>query len=87
MTVANQLDDANPTRTLASLSDMRPATLEKIEKAVRQDFAGFDANEVTMAQIAKSANVSLQTLYKYFGDKNKHGYPRWQQANTLALSL
>ncbi|MDX2373079.1 TetR/AcrR family transcriptional regulator [Psychrobacter sp. PP-21] len=69
MTVANQLDDANPTRTLASLSDMRPATLEKIEKAVRQDFAGFDANEVTMAQIAKSANVSLQTLYKYFGDK------------------
>ncbi|MGP4716764.1 TetR/AcrR family transcriptional regulator [Psychrobacter sp. T6-6] len=69
MTVANQLDDANPTRTLASLSDMRTATLEKIEKAVRQDFAGFDANEVTMAQIAKSANVSLQTLYKYFGDK------------------
>jgi len=69
MTVANQLDDANPTRALASLSDMQPATLEKIEKAVRQDFAGFDANEVTMAQIAKSANVSLQTLYKYFGDK------------------
>jgi len=48
---------------------MRPATLDKIEQAVRKVFAGFDANEVTMAQIAKSANVSLQTLYKYFGDK------------------
>ena len=43
--------------------------IEKIEKAVRKVFAGFDSNEVTMAQIAKSANVSLQTLYKYFGDK------------------
>jgi len=48
---------------------MRSATLDKIEQAVRKVFAGFDANEVTMAQIAKSANVSLQTLYKYFGDK------------------
>ena len=56
-------------RSLAPLSDMRPATLDKIEQAVRKVFAGFDANEVTMAQIAKSANVSLQTLYKYFGDK------------------
>ncbi|WP_367109166.1 TetR/AcrR family transcriptional regulator [uncultured Psychrobacter sp.] len=54
---------------LAPLSTMRPATLDKIEKAVRKLFAGFDANEVTMAQIAKTANVSLQTLYKYFGDK------------------
>lgn len=57
------------TRSLAPLSDMRSATLDKIEQAVRKVFAGFDANEVTMAQIAKSANVSLQTLYKYFGDK------------------
>lgn len=54
---------------LAILSDMRPATLDKIEKAVRQLFAGNDASEVTMIQIASAANVSLQTLYKYFGDK------------------
>ncbi len=54
---------------LAPLSDMRPATLDKIEKAVRQLFAGFDVQDVTMIQIAKTANVSLQTLYKYFGDK------------------
>ncbi len=62
-------DSLTQTRSLAPLSDMRPATLDKIEQAVRKVFAGFDANEVTMAQIAKSANVSLQTLYKYFGDK------------------
>ena len=55
--------------TLAPLNEMRPATLDKIEKAVRQLFAGHDASDITMIQIANSANVSLQTLYKYFGDK------------------
>ncbi|PKH82317.1 TetR/AcrR family transcriptional regulator [Psychrobacter sp. 4Bb] len=69
MKTFNQSDSPTQTRSLAPLSDMRPATLDKIEQAVRKVFAGFDANEVTMAQIAKSANVSLQTLYKYFGDK------------------
>ena len=54
---------------LAPLSAMRPATLDKIEKAVRELFAGYDTHEVTMMQIASTANVSLQTLYKYFGDK------------------
>lgn len=69
MKTFNQSDSLMQNRSLAPLSDMRPATLDKIEQAVRKVFAGFDANEVTMAQIAKSANVSLQTLYKYFGDK------------------
>ncbi|WP_114700230.1 TetR/AcrR family transcriptional regulator [Psychrobacter proteolyticus] len=69
MKTSHQSDSFTQTRSLAPLSDMRPATLDKIEQAVRKVFAGFDANEVTMAQIAKSANVSLQTLYKYFGDK------------------
>ena len=69
MGLSNKSNNAGQTRTLAPLSDMRPATLEKIEQAVREVFAGFDSNEVSMAQIAKSANVSLQTLYKYFGDK------------------
>lgn len=57
------------TSALAPLSAMRPATLDKIEKAVRHLFAGYDAQDVTMMQIASTANVSLQTLYKYFGDK------------------
>ena len=69
MQSTNQMPNMTESRALAPLSDMRPATLEKIEKAVRKVFAGFDANEVTMVQIAKTANVSLQTLYKYFGDK------------------
>ena len=69
MKTTSQIPSTIETRALAPLSEMRPATLDKIEKAVRKVFAGFDSNEVTMAQIAKSANVSLQTLYKYFGDK------------------
>lgn len=55
---------------LKPLSAMRVSTLDKIEKAVIHLFAGHDANEVTMMQIATGANVSLQTLYKYFGDKH-----------------
>ena len=74
MTKTTQTSQLVDTRVLAPLSDMRPATLDKIEKAVRKVFAGVDSNEVTMAQIAKSANVSLQTLYKYFGDKQKLFY-------------
>lgn len=69
MTMVSPKDSMTPPQQLAPLADMRPATLDKIEKAVRKVFAGFDPSEVTMAQIAKSANVSLQTLYKYFGDK------------------
>ena len=69
MTIDSPKDKLAKPQPLAKLADMRPATLDKIEKAVRKVFAGFDPSEVTMAQIAKSANVSLQTLYKYFGDK------------------
>ncbi|WP_019673565.1 TetR/AcrR family transcriptional regulator [Psychrobacter lutiphocae] len=57
-------------KALAPLSKIRPATLDKIEKAVHELFAGANAQDVTMIQIAKAANVSLQTLYKYFGDKH-----------------
>ena len=69
MTLARLKDNNAKPQQLAPLADMQPATLDKIEKAVRKVFAGFDPSEVTMAQIAKSANVSLQTLYKYFGNK------------------
>ena len=62
-------DSQSKAIAVAPLSEMRPATLDKIEKAVRQLFAGNDASDITMIQIANTANVSLQTLYKYFGDK------------------
>ena len=54
---------------LAPLSQMRPITLQKIEQAVIDLYAISEDKEVTMQAIAKQANVSLQTLYKYFGDK------------------
>ena len=63
MKTTSQIPSTIETRALAPLSDMRPATLDKIQKAVRQLLL------VVMLQIAKTANVSLQTLYKYFGDK------------------
>ena len=63
-------DEQNHKSNLAPLSAMRSSTLDKIENAVIKLFAGRDSNEVTMIQIANTANVSLQTLYKYFGDKH-----------------
>ncbi|NRD70433.1 TetR/AcrR family transcriptional regulator [Psychrobacter okhotskensis] len=68
--IKNEISKSDSQSTaVAPLSEMRSATLDKIEKAVRQLFAGNDANDITMIQIANTANVSLQTLYKYFGDK------------------
>ncbi|MDN5566693.1 MAG: TetR/AcrR family transcriptional regulator [Psychrobacter sp.] len=67
--MAHQKNSKKTSQNLALLADMRGATLDKIEKAVRQLFATSEASEVTMMQIASAANVSLQTLYKYFGDK------------------
>lgn len=65
----SKVDNRTKPLAVAPLSDMRPATLEKIEKAVCQLFAGDDVSDITMIEIANAANVSLQTLYKYFGDK------------------
>ncbi len=59
----------NPKLTVAPISSMRASTLDNVERAVLQLFDGRDASEVSMIEIANSANVSLQTLYKYFGDK------------------
>lgn len=65
---------SNTMGDLTLLAQIRPATLDKIEKSVIALYASDDseaaAESVTMQAIAKHANVSLQTLYKYFGDKN-----------------
>jgi len=63
------MSSPKPSITTAPLSAMRQSTLDRIEQAVLHLFDGRDASEVTMTEIANSANVSLQTLYKYFGDK------------------
>lgn len=54
---------------LAPLADMRTDTLRRLEEAVQVLFSGRDLHEVSMMDIARQANVSLQTIYKYFGSK------------------
>ncbi|MBU5615760.1 TetR/AcrR family transcriptional regulator [Psychrobacter sp. TAE2020] len=56
-------------KALKPISAMRPATLDKLEKAVLLLFSNHDPTEVSMIQVARTANMSLKTLYNYFGDK------------------
>lgn len=53
----------------AILARMRGDTLNRIEKAVLELFSNQDFHEVSLLDVAKKANVSLQTIYKYFGSK------------------
>jgi AcrR family transcriptional regulator len=48
---------------------MRPDTLKRLEKAVLELFSQQDFHDVSLLDVAKAANVSLQTIYKYFGSK------------------
>ncbi|WP_334118361.1 TetR/AcrR family transcriptional regulator [Limnobacter sp.] len=50
---------------------MRKATLDRIENAVLELFTTRDFNNVALIEVARSANVSLQTIYKYFGSKEQ----------------
>ena len=51
------------------LRAMRAETLQRVEAAVLALFSSRDFNEVNLVDVARSANVSLQTIYKYFGSK------------------
>lgn len=53
----------------ARLDGMRTDTLARLEKAVLELFSQRDFHEVSLHDVARSANVSLQTIYKYFGSK------------------
>jgi len=52
-----------------NLQEMRPGTQARLEKAVLQLFSSRDFHDVSLLDVAKAANVSLQTIYKYFGSK------------------
>ncbi|MGB0956692.1 MAG: TetR/AcrR family transcriptional regulator [Panacagrimonas sp.] len=54
---------------LPDLSTLDPETRARIEQAVADVFAGREFHRVRLIEIARSANVSLQTLYKYYGSK------------------
>lgn len=59
--------DQNDRRAI--LARMRGDTLNRIEKAVLDLFSDKDFHEVSLIDVARKANVSLQTIYKYFGSK------------------
>jgi len=46
-----------------------PETRARIEQAVLDVFSGREFHRVGLIEIARSANVSLQTIYKYYGSK------------------
>ncbi len=51
------------------LSEMEPSTRARIEQAVLYTFSGSEFHKVSLIEIARQANVSLQTIYKYYGNK------------------
>lgn len=53
----------------AIMARMRGDTLLRIEKAVLELFSDKDFHDVSLIDVARTANVSLQTIYKYFGSK------------------
>ena len=68
-TPADEAKVSSPTTTRFDPSVMRPDTLVRIEKAVLLLFSEHDFHEVSLIDVARTANVSLQTIYKYFGSK------------------
>ncbi|MEQ1438697.1 TetR/AcrR family transcriptional regulator [Fontimonas sp. SYSU GA230001] len=50
-------------------SQLDPDTQVRIEQAVLDVFANREFHRVGLIEIARGANVSLQTIYKYYGSK------------------
>jgi len=49
--------------------DLDPETRARIEQAVLDIFSEREFHRVGLIEIARGANVSLQTIYKYYGSK------------------
>jgi AcrR family transcriptional regulator len=60
----SKLDSSNLDR-----SQIDPDTRARIEQAVLDVFAEREFHRVGLIEIARGANVSLQTIYKYYGSK------------------
>ncbi|HUP92374.1 MAG TPA: TetR/AcrR family transcriptional regulator [Solimonas sp.] len=54
---------------LADRGGLDPETKARIELAVLDVFAEREFHRVGLIEIARGANVSLQTIYKYYGSK------------------
>jgi len=73
------------TDALPDLSGLDPRTRERIETALLEVFSQREFHKVGMAEIAREARVSLQTLYKYYGSKEAllfSGLDHWMQQVT-----
>lgn len=51
------------------LEEINLATRQRIEQAVLDTFSQREFHKVSLIEIATEANVSLQTIYKYYGGK------------------
>jgi TetR/AcrR family transcriptional regulator, repressor of fatR-cypB operon len=54
---------------VADRAQLDPATRERIEQAVLDIFSEREFHRVGLIEVARGANVSLQTIYKYYGSK------------------
>lgn len=69
-------------------SKMDAATKARIEEAVLDIFAEREFHRVGLIEIARGANVSLQTLYKYYGSKEALLFSSLDTAlNRLAIRM
>ncbi len=59
--------DRTPTHDLENLS---PQVRQRIEDAALQLFSRREFHRVGLDEIAREANASLQTIYKYYGSKD-----------------
>jgi AcrR family transcriptional regulator len=55
--------------TVPSLQGLDPDTRARIEVAVLDIFSEREFHRVGLIEVARAANVSLQTIYKYYGSK------------------
>lgn len=55
--------------TLPDLTRLDPDTRKRIEQAVLDIFSKREFHRVGLIDVARGANVSLQTIYKYYGSK------------------
>lgn len=54
---------------VVDLTQLDPETRARIEQAVLDIFAEREFHRVGLIEVARGANVSLQTIYKYYGSK------------------
>ncbi len=68
-TVASRDEEMKDASVTADRSLLDPDTRTRIEQAVLDIFSEREFHRVGLIEVARGANVSLQTIYKYYGSK------------------